>query len=399
MKNMTKNSLKIAMIGAKGAPAIFGGVERSVDELGGRLAALGYAVTVYSRAWYTTMKKPTYKGMRIVKTPTIHTKHLDAIVHTFTSTIHALVTGTDVIHYHGVGPSLLAWIPRVFAPRVKVVVSFQSIDREHGKWGAFARLMLKLGERAAAKFGHVVLASSFMINQYIKENYGVRAQYFPNGATIPTAVNTDIDAELISGFDLEPNQYIVVVSRLVKHKGMHEVIEAFQKARKENAKAVAGMKLAIVGGGAFTDEYVQELHAMAKNDDSIVFTGSQSGMTLHALMRQARFAIHASHAEGLPMSVLELMGQGTPVLVSDIEPHLEVVQDERWIVGTGDVSGLKTAIIRLALDAEFTESERKTAQDIIAARYTWDRLALKLAHIYDELSDEAPAYGAKTSVA
>ena len=396
---MEKHNLTIAMIGTKGAPAIFGGVERSVDELGGRLVAMGYGVTVYSRAWYTNLKKSRYKGMRIVKTPTIHTKHFDAIIHTFTSTIHALWSGFDVIHYHGVGPSLLAWIPRVFSPKTTVVISFQSIDREHAKWGRVARLALRLGERAAAYFGHVVLASSFMINQYIKERYGVRAQYLPNGATIPQEVNHDVDTEIVNAFGLESNQYIAVVSRLVRHKGIHEVIAGFQRAQQENPEALIGMKLAIVGDGAFTDEYVQELHALTAGNDAVVFVGSQSGQALHALMREARFAIHASHAEGLPMSVLELMAQGTPVLVSDIEPHLEIIQDERWIVGTGDVSGLKTAIIRLALDPEFTDNQGVVAQSIIAQRYSWDRIAQKLASIYDDLTTEELAYGAKTSVA
>ena len=45
--------MRIAMIGQKGMPAKFGGVERHVHELSVRLVDIGHKVTVYSRKWYT----------------------------------------------------------------------------------------------------------------------------------------------------------------------------------------------------------------------------------------------------------------------------------------------------------------------------------------------------------
>ena len=398
MKNTKNHKLKIAMIGAKGVPAIFGGVERSVDEMGSRLAERGHFVTVYSRPWYTKITKSTYKGMHIKLLPTIHTKHLDAIVHTFVSSVHAIFSGYDVIHYHGVGPALLAWIPRVFAPRAKVVVSFQSIDRTHAKWGRFARFALRMGERAATKFSHVVLASSFMIAQYIQDEFDVKAQYLPNGATVADVADSEVDSALLEEFSLESNKYIAVVTRLVQHKGVHEIIAAYKMARKENPEALAGIKLAIVGDGSFTAPYLEMLYTMAQNDNDIVFTGYQKNMTLAALMRNGLFAVHASHSEGLPMSVLELMGHGNAVLVSDIEPHKEVIKDEHLLFPTGDLVELKKAMIRLAADPAYIKRESKKAVATIEQSYNWDRVTAQLEAVYEDLV--APGYGAaRTSVA
>ncbi len=383
--NYTKNkTIKIAMIGQKGVPAIFGGVERSVDELGSRLAEAGYKVTVYSRPWYTKIQKTNYKGMTIKKIPTINTKHLDAIVHTFLSTIHALFQKYNIIHYHGVGPSLMSWIPRIFNPRTKIITSFQSIDREHAKWGWFARLALRMGEYTAVSFSHAVLASSFMIVQYIKEKFGTKAVYLPNGATIPTQTSDEFDATLIKQFDLEPNKYFVVVTRLVQHKGVHEVIAGFKRAKKANPEAFQNMKLAIVGAGSFTNTYFKMLKTMSLTDKNIVFTGYQAGQTLQALMRQAYLGIHASHAEGLPMSVLEIMAQKTAVLVSAIQPHMEVVHDEHLLFPVGDLSELEKAIVRLALDKNFVSKKSKQAQEFVANQYSWDRVATKLMLVYEE---------------
>jgi hypothetical protein len=49
----TESSLRIAMVGTKGVPATFGGIERHVEELGARLAARGHRVTVHCRRNYT----------------------------------------------------------------------------------------------------------------------------------------------------------------------------------------------------------------------------------------------------------------------------------------------------------------------------------------------------------
>ncbi len=77
-----------------------------------------------------------------------------------------IIVRPDVYHFHGVGPALLSWIPRVLAPRATVITTFHSVDQFHEKWGAFARFMLRLGERAAFLFADETLASSKSIVSY-----------------------------------------------------------------------------------------------------------------------------------------------------------------------------------------------------------------------------------------
>ena len=56
--------MKIAMLGTKGIPATWGGIERHVEEISTRLAAKGHDVTVYCRPYYTETKDKLYKGSR-----------------------------------------------------------------------------------------------------------------------------------------------------------------------------------------------------------------------------------------------------------------------------------------------------------------------------------------------
>ena len=88
--------MKIAMLGTRGVPASYSGFETCVEELGSRLVERGHDVTVYCRSHHITYDQPTYRGMRLVKLPTVANKYLDTIVHSFISSLHALPQGYDI---------------------------------------------------------------------------------------------------------------------------------------------------------------------------------------------------------------------------------------------------------------------------------------------------------------
>ncbi|MEO7267691.1 MAG: glycosyltransferase, partial [Knoellia sp.] len=118
------------MIGQKGLPASYGGIEHHVEQLGRLLAARpDVEVTVYCRRGYCPDVGPAYLGMRLVCTPTLASKHLEAISHSITSTVHALMSGADVVHYHALGPGLVAPLVR-YLSRAKVVLTVHGLDHE-----------------------------------------------------------------------------------------------------------------------------------------------------------------------------------------------------------------------------------------------------------------------------
>ncbi len=372
--------MKIAMIGQKGIPAQFGGVETHVLELSTRLTRLGHTVTVYGRSWYVPKGTNRVNGIRVVRTPSLRTKHLDTVSASLFAILHALVfVRPDVYHFHGVGPSLFSWIPRMFAPRATVVTTFHSVDRMHEKWGFFSRLVLRLGERAAFAFADETIAVSKTLAKYGEQEYGRRATYIPNGIT---PVRTSTDPLLLSPFGLEPFHYIAMVSRLVPHKGAHTLLAAWQLARKRQPELLKDVKLAIVGGSAFTDSYVRKLHAMAAHNDSIVFTGYQRGDTLTALFSGARFMVHPSTSEGLPIAVLEEMSHGKAVIAADIPETMEVAGEYGVPFPQGDIGALADAIIDLATDPMQAAAIGHAARTFVEDEYHWDDIAQDTAALY-----------------
>jgi glycosyltransferase involved in cell wall biosynthesis len=368
--------MKIAFIGQKGIPTKQGGIEKHVEELSIRLAKAGFDVTVYSRPYYTNNRQKTYfyNGVRVINLPSLKTKNLDAITHTFISTIHALLQNYDIIHYHGVGPALLSWLPRIFRPQIKVISTFHCIDRQHQKWSSFAKLMLACGEWAACHFPHQTITVSRVLQKYCRYRFDRETTYIPNGVDVSFAQTNE---EILKQFDLLKNNYILVVSRLIQHKGIHTLIKAYQKI-------ATGKKLVIVGDGANTDNYVTHLRELAQNNPNIVFTGQKSGADLQTLFQNAYLFVQSSEAEGLSIALLEAIAYGLPVLASDIEENQEVLGDQGLNFISKNDSDLADKLQFALNNPQTIRQLANQAQREINQKYNWKDIAGQTIELYQK---------------
>ena len=383
--------MRIAMIGQKGAPVRYGGVERHVEELSVQLVKRGHRVLVYTRPYYTPSSKRYHRGIRLISLPSIRTKHLDAISHTFLATLDALRRPVDVIHYHGVGPSLLSWLPRIIKPSVKVVVTFHCIDREHEKWGWLARAFLYLGEWTTLHFPHVTISVSRTIQAYCRDRYGHSTVYIPNGVAAPTPYAHE--SALQRKFNLKKNGYLLSVTRLVPHKGVHTLIKAYRRTSID-------MPLVIVGDSAHTNAYVAKLRRISRGDTRIIFTGSLPGDRLEELFANAYAFIHPSRAEGLPIVLLEAMRSKRPILVSNIEPHREIVEPRPgqrfgYFFQTDRPADLARQLEWIVRHPRATRQVGAASQRYVLNYFPWHRVGLKTDQLYRELK-QADATGSLT---
>src|SRR3954453_606890 len=134
--------LRVAMLGTRGLPATYGGVERAVEALSTELARRGHDVTVYGRSAYSD---PTLQpeGVHHVVLPQVNTKHLEAVSHTFLAALHAIASRRfDVLHFHATGPALFSFLARI--SRRASVVTVQGLDYKREKWGPVASRVLRL---------------------------------------------------------------------------------------------------------------------------------------------------------------------------------------------------------------------------------------------------------------
>lgn len=376
------------MLGQKGIPFIRdGGVERHVEELSARLVAGGQEVFAYVRPRFIINGQKNYKGVRLISLPSIATKNLDTITHTFLATIHVLFQKVDIIHYHGIGPSTLAWIPRIFKPKAKVVVTFHSIDRFHKKWGRFARIYLGWGEWTACHFAHQTIAVSRSIKKYCKEKFKKEVAYIPNGVVVEKISG----AEHIKQLGLKKDSYILTVARLIKHKGIHYLIQAYRKMESifgEDPKNWPGgkiKKLVIVGAPSFTDDYYAYLNKLAEQSPNIIFAGFKTGDPLKQLFANAYLYVHPSEAEGLSITILEAMSYGTCVLISNIPENMETIDHSGFSFETKNIDDLYDKLVYLLAVPEIVAGRGERGRKFIKENFNWEMIVSETEKVYKNI--------------
>lgn len=370
--------MRSAFIGQKGLPTVTGGVERYVEDLSKQLVLAGHEVFAYTRPHYTDPKLTIYQGVNLISLPSINTKHLDAISHTLLASIHAVFQGFDVIHYQSIGPALVCWLPKLLNHKVKIVATLQSRDYEHQKWGGFAQMSLRLGERLMCLFADEIVVVTEAMVTYVREKYGRVATYIPNGANLYEPTGSDLIAE----WGLESEGYVVAISRLVRHKGLSYLVEAFKNLATDK-------KLVIVGDSSYSDDYATELKALAASDERIIFTGNQTGEALAQFYANACVFVQPSESEGLSLALLEAMARRRAVLVSDITENLSAVGNAGYVFANKNVADLQAKLAMILANPEMAQAKGEEARVRIEQKFNWEVIGREMAKLYAETDRKA----------
>lgn len=356
--------IKIAVVGLRGIPATWGGIEHHCENIYTRLAEKGYDITIYARNYYVPKGMTRYKGLKIKRLPTLKFKYSDALLHTFLSIVHILFSNPDIVHIHGIGPCFFSWMPRIFRPGMNVFFTCHGLDWQRKKWPRWASRLIYLGELSAIHFAQYRIVVSRELQNYFMSRYGVETVYIPNGMTpLPYRAPNRIEQ-----WDLSTRDYFLYVGRLVPEKRVEDIIEAYKlKSRK--------CRLVIVGDESIRSQYLNGLRVLAKDNNSIIFTGYQYGDVLQELFSNARAFVSASEMEGLPISLLEALSFGTICITSDIAPHQEVVGRLGCpSFPVGDIQAISDCLNLVETMAESRLNEFKNACiDLVSSRFNWEK--------------------------
>ena len=177
----------------------------------------------------------------------------------------------------------------------------------------------------------------------------------------------NVDAEQVKKLRAEGVFTFVYVGRIVRDKGIGELVEAFVKVRQEH-KA----RLVIVGQREDNLDPVSEktLRLMETCAD-IVCVGPKHGKDLLAHYASADCFVLPSYREGFPNTVLEAGAMGLPSIVTDINGSSEIVENGRngLIVPPKDVRSLVEAMECMMTDNGMREQMAKLARPMIESRF------------------------------
>jgi glycosyltransferase involved in cell wall biosynthesis len=364
-----KPTLRVAFIGGRGVISKYSGIETYYEAVGEQLAAAGHDVTVYCRTYFTP-PLAEHSGMRLVRLPTLRSKHWETVLHTILSTAHVLTHKCDIVHYHALGPALFSLFPRLLGK--KTVVTVQGLDWQRKKWGRLAAAILRLGERASVKFPNATMVVSQTLQKRYRREHGAEPFYVPNGGIMRERT----EPKKILEWGLEPGKYILFLGRFSPEKNCHLLIEAYERLSTD-------VKLVMAGAGSYCDEYSRQLRFHAS--DCIKILDWVSGPVLDELLTNAMIFVLPSDLEGLSLALLDAMGAGLCVLASDVDENREVVDGAGFTFQRGNVADLTDRLRFLIANPAVREAVGREAKTRIHEQYQWSKIAKDIENVYLEV--------------
>jgi len=362
--------MKIAILGTRGIPANYGGFETFAEALSTRLVMRGHDVVVYGRSHHVPRSLADYRGVRLVVLPTIRHKYLDTVVHTLISAVHVLGGRFDVVLVCNAANAFSCAIPR--AAGARVVLNVDGIERKRKKWNAAGRAWYLLSERLATWLPNAVVTDADVIRAYYAARYGCATTFIPYGCE----VGRDAGTATLERLGVEPEDYVLYVSRLEPENNADAVILAFEQT------AIA-KKLVVVGDAPYADDYKARLRQLA--GQRVVFAGGVYGEGYRELQSHAFAYVHATEVGGTHPALVESMGFGNCVLVNDVPENREVAGDAGLYFKASAPPTLARLLERLVSETGLLTRHRELARQRAAGHYSWDAVTDAYLHLFETL--------------
>jgi len=206
-------------------------------------------------------------------------------------------------------------------------------------------------------------------------------------AVVPNAV----DIADVAPARERPARQILFLGRVGERKGVFDLLPAFAAARAVNSR----LELTIGGDGAIARarRAAQRLGVA----DHVDLRGWVGPRGREALFARADVFVLPSRAEGLPMSVLEAMARGLPVIATPVGGLPELIEDgvNGLLVPPGDPPALARAILKLADNQEARQALGRAARETILARHSAAVALPRLEEVYAAVAKKK-ALGAAT---
>ena len=178
---------------------------------------------------------------------------------------------------------------------------------------------------------------------------------------------------------------VVFAGRCSESKGIFDLLQAALQLRREIPK----LRIECAGDGDLDE--VERAVATMGLADRVRVHGWVEPRRRDELLARAGIFVLPSHAEGLPMGVLEAMAAGCPVIASAVGGIPDVIEDgvNGLLIPAGDTQALAAAMRRLIDDPDFARKLGGAARATIAARYTTEPMLERLEQVYQSLGLQA----------
>jgi glycosyltransferase involved in cell wall biosynthesis len=246
----------------------------------------------------------------------------------------------DVVHAHLPQAELLCAAARPLFPRTAFVTTLHSVQNGpmHGAWRPIRITALSAFDRHIA-CGEVVREAHLAW----APRFAARTVVIRNGAAAPASEGVALPPEAARPF-------LLFLGNLKPAKAADVLVEAVALAPAAWPVLVVGTALK---GGPEAEQLAARVRALGL-EDRIHFLGRQPRELAMALLARAGAMLLPSRWEGMPMTVIEALQVGTPVVATPVGEVPYMVRDgvEGLLIPIGDAPALAAAMTRVSTDPE-----------------------------------------------
>ena len=375
--------MRIGLLGTRGVPALYGGFETAVEEVGARLTDRGHDVVVYSRNPGQTLRQ--YRGMRVVNLPAVRHRFAETLSHTAISSVRAIVKDRpDVALVMNAGNAPL--VRPLRAARIPTAVHLDGLEFRREKWRGAGAAYYRWAERSAIMAADAVVVDSRVIQDYVRRTYGRDSTFIAYGAEV-----FDPGLNRLQEVNLVRRDYHLVVSRLEPENHVLEAVLGYRASDETRP-------LVVVGSAPYSRGYIDKVRSAAADDSRIRLMGSLYDQDLlNQLYGNARTYIHGHSVGGTNPSLLRAMGVGAPVLAFDCPFNREVTANQALFWGDtetlteifDEIAGGEDHIHASDID-ERLASMSAAGRARVSEVYQWDQIAGEYEDLLTALAHNEP---------
>jgi len=346
--------MRFAILGSRGFPSTYGGFETFVRTLAPELVARGHSVLVYGRGGAHTSQ--VVEGVQVVSTIGIDSKSLSTLSYGATAAIDLAVRGADAALVVNVANGY--FLPALRARRIPTLLNVDGLEWERAKWSRLGRAVFRSGARCSAANATELVADSQAIADVWHTTFGRRPIFIPYGAPVLEHRETS----RVEGLGLAPQDYILVVARLVPENNVDVVLSAVELLGTSMSLVVVGSS----AGPSSTERRLRELGQQGR----VVWLGHVDDQELLAdLWFHSAIYIHGHSVGGTNPALLQALGAGAPTIAFDSPYNREVLAAGARFFS--DSEELATELDEVAADPALRSELRNMGRARIGAAYQW----------------------------
>ncbi len=198
----------------------------------------------------------------------------------------------------------------------------------------------------------------------------------------PRVINLDLKRSLLLP---EDSSVVTYVGRLIKEKGVYDLLKAFSILATKLPKVY----LMIVGGGPERKNLVALSRKMGV-EKQVIFTGPVKNEEMPSYLSITDVMAFPSYAEGLPNAVVEAVACGKPIVATDVDGIPEIVTTgvNGLLVPVGNIEMLASNLVYVLTDTALREKMERESRKIAVTNFDSRKNAEKLGYLFKSVIED-----------